>query len=896
MNFDKTLIGAFLLVIFALASSACGISISVSNNAGGFTENINAGDGDSVFGSAVIGSDSLSNSIRGSGNLKVSHWVSNTAGTTAGTGADIRKAESYTYDYYLTPGSGFFWPASRHPVVSASETLDVTNAYYINAYASSFNAQGDAVGVSTILLDPERKASLTGYSNKAIASAKLAGAFQNAKSASAPEGSIQTEADSQMNQLRILPLELRMEKADASTTIKFGSIDGYYDLASASNDELDAFQHIDDASGSQINTKSKSTFDLASLFNGLKKSTAEASTMTFGNLTGYDGITRVSKNQVEVLQSGHIEGAFTSTAVAGKACKTRSSNYGHEYDLNMQAKKDASGSSATGMLGYYVDGNDPIANKIQGAVDASESGDAVNVAPGAYYENVQIDKSLTVKGSAAGNDPSTDTIVNGQKNGSVFTIGKSDSEVKVSLQSMTIQNGSGTYMEKWLGLPPVQFGGGIWNNGTLSIVSSLISGNTANGYGSGIWSTGNLTVESSSIEGNGKPLDGGGIWSSGNLVVNNSIITGNGAYWNGGGIWSSGNMILENSYVGENTANLYGGGVANDLGQATVKDSTISANTATVGGGGIYNILGTVSLEDSNVSWNSGNVGGGILNNGEMIIDEGIVSSNYAANGGGVFNMGTMELNGALVDNNTASENGGGIHNNGMIVIMDSNISENIANYAGGGIFCSQSGTASFEGSNIISKNIAHTGGGIYNQGIAVVLGSVVSENTAGFGAGIENFGTAIVADSRVSDNTAAYRGGGISNEWYGTAYIEDSNISENTANNGGGISNSGIATIIGCNLSKNIANLGGGSGFGGGGISNDGIANITSSYISENTAYYGGGVYNNYGGSVTVADSTISKNTADFGGGDIFNNSAWGDGGGVFNQGAFNVTQHYRN
>ena len=67
-------------------------------------------------------------------------------------------------------------------------------------------------------------------------------------------------------------------------------------------------------------------------------------------------------------------------------------------------------------------------------MDASESGDTINVAGGTYYENVQIDKSLSIKGDV-GSDPSTETVVDGQMNGSVFTIGKNDPHIEVSLQN-----------------------------------------------------------------------------------------------------------------------------------------------------------------------------------------------------------------------------------------------------------------------------------------------------------------------------------------------------------------------------------------------------------------------------------------------------------------------------
>ena len=111
-KFGKTLIGALLVGILVLAPSAYGISISVYGDTGGFMENIHAGARDSVYGSAAIGPGSFSNSIRGSGSLLESHWVSNSAGSSAGVGVDIRKAESYDYGYTLTPGIGSFWKAS----------------------------------------------------------------------------------------------------------------------------------------------------------------------------------------------------------------------------------------------------------------------------------------------------------------------------------------------------------------------------------------------------------------------------------------------------------------------------------------------------------------------------------------------------------------------------------------------------------------------------------------------------------------------------------------------------------------------------------------------------------------------------------------------------------------
>ena len=548
MKLSKMLIAALLAGIIALAPSACGISISFSSDTGGFTEDIHAGDRDSVYGSAMIGSGGLSNSIRGSGNLKESHWVSNSAGASAGVGVDIRRAESYNYGYTLTPGTGSYWRASRYPVVSASETLDVVNANYINAYANSFNAKGESAGVSTVLDSPVKRASLTGYSNSATASAEMVSASQSAEGASAPNGLIQTRAASQLVKLRIFPLDLRMETADASTVIDKGSINGYSDQASASNGLLEASQHIDSASGNKISSQLQSVFRSATLFRGLKVSSSGASTMTSGALTGYDGNSKTSSSLVESQQSGHIEGAFISKAVAGSASKTRSSNYGNEYDLDMQAKKDSSGSYASGNLGYYVDSDDLESSRIQGAVDASQSGDSVNIAPGTYYENVQIDKSLEVKGAG-----SSETIVDGQQSGSVFTIGKNNQDITVTLSDMAIQGGSGTSTDLCGIESNSLVGGGIWNAGHLTVARSTISGNAAQ-FGGGIANFGTTTISESTITGN-NASNGGGIYNhNGTVDLVSGSVDHNIAEFNGGGIYSSlGSLIGNMSIVHDNT-------------------------------------------------------------------------------------------------------------------------------------------------------------------------------------------------------------------------------------------------------------------------------------------------------------------------------------------------------
>ena len=83
---------------------------------------------------------------------------------------------------------------------------------------------------------------------------------------------------------------------------------------------------------------------------------------------------------------------------------------------------------------------------------------------------------------------------------------------------------------------------------------------------------------------------------------------------------------------------------------------------------------------------------------------------------------------------------------------------------------------------------------------------------------------------------------------------ITDSNVS---GNEGRGIANGGVLTMVGSSISGNT----------GGGVSNGGTLALKDSTVSENTAGVGGGIVA-YSGEVTLTNSTVSGNTADVIGG----------------------------
>jgi hypothetical protein len=211
-------------------------------------------------------------------------------------------------------------------------------------------------------------------------------------------------------------------------------------------------------------------------------------------------------------------------------------------------------------------------------------------APATYTENLTINTSLRIVGSDA-----TTTIIDGGGVNAVITNNAADA----LLSKLTIRNGNATW------------GGGIDNNGTLTVTNTTISGNSA-GYGGGIYDSGTLTITNSTITGNSAIGEGGGIENFGTLTIQRSTITANNAP-NGSGInIVVGAVAITNSTISGNSGT-WGGGIDNDLGgTATITNSTISGNSVSSMGGGIFN-YGVLTINNVTISGNSAAAGvGGI--------------------------------------------------------------------------------------------------------------------------------------------------------------------------------------------------------------------------------------------------------------------------------------------
>ena len=173
------------------------------------------------------------------------------------------------------------------------------------------------------------------------------------------------------------------------------------------------------------------------------------------------------------------------------------------------------------------------------------------------------------------------------------------------------------------------------------------------------------------ITGGNTSSGGGGIYNDGELTVEGIKITANKAVGNGGGISNYGTLTVKSCSITENSAANNGGGI-NNYDTLTLSDSVIiTGNTASIGGG-IIN-YDTLTLSDNvNITGNSAtNDGGGIYNGNTLTLDDSVsITGNTADYGGGICNTGTVNLNDNVnITGNSATKNGGGIYSNFTITV-----------------------------------------------------------------------------------------------------------------------------------------------------------------------------------------------------------------------------------
>jgi fibronectin-binding autotransporter adhesin len=413
---------------------------------------------------------------------------------------------------------------------------------------------------------------------------------------------------------------------------------------------------------------------------------------------------------------------------------------------------------------------------IQAAVDASHDGDTIHVAAGTFAGGVTIDTSVKLIGAGAG-----ETVISG--GGPVLTIGVANAatEPVVTIDGVTVTGGV------TLGnlAPERARGGGIYipraagpsTGATVTIRNSVIRNNRvaptgsvdsgipcpgggdcpfASSGGGGISNDGTLTLvqvqvvdnEADGAAGLGSDADGGGILNRafGNLTLRSSVVSGNraqvnapnGRFADGGGINAvAGSLTIEGSMISVNTASVaaafpsevetsaLSGGLHSQSGvSASIHDTTISGNTATE-----TNTLGSATA-----------FCGGICTDGSVGLRGDTVAGNHvvattptgdaSADSGGL-GVGCCDNPPTIVTVNSTSF---------TTNTVDATAATGAASASGGGVSMANTPAVVFR-SDVISRNhiratsatgsVTVHGGGVNNGGMLVLRDTAVSWNTA---------------------------------------------------------------------------------------------------------------------------------------------------------------------
>ena len=462
-------------------------------------------------------------------------------------------------------------------------------------------------------------------------------------------------------------------------------------------------------------------------------------------------------------------------------------------------------------------------------------------------------------------------------------------------------------------------GGGVHNDGTVTLTDCTLIGNSASGHGGGLYNFGTATLINCTASGNSAD-EGGGVYNAGTATLINCTISGNSAN-KGGGIYHAGlSVTLLNTIVAGNSApantdvkgrfssqgfNLVGatsdstGWIASDL----TNRNALLAPLDYYGG-----LTLTMALLTSSPAIDAGSSVGAPATDERGVGRVGHVdigAYEVQASGPLVVNTNTdVSLSGAgKLDLRTAIDLAN-VQAGADAITFDPTVfsTPQIITLTFGLLTLKDTATTTITapGAGLLAVSGNHASGvfQINHSGSAALSGLTITAGSAATGGGLFNLGTAVVANCTISGNSSSGNGGGLSNFYIAT--LTDCTISGNSASNsGGGLFNLGAATLTDCTVSGNF------SGLDGGGVLNYGAATLADCTVSGNYASrFGGGVYNRGGANAMLTDCTVSGNSASTNGGGVFNsgtatltnctvtaNSAGGYGGGVFNQGGATAT-----
>jgi parallel beta-helix repeat protein len=397
---------------------------------------------------------------------------------------------------------------------------------------------------------------------------------------------------------------------------------------------------------------------------------------------------------------------------------------------------------------------------IQGAINASASGDQIVVRRGTYVENIDfLGKAITVK-SESGTGATTidgnfsDTVV-------MFRSGEGADSV---LEGFTITNGQAS--------PSTFFGGGIYcDNASPTIVGNMIQNNTGRSAGGGIYCA------------------------------------------------QSSPLILDNT-ISQNTGKNFGGGICiSYYSSPRITGNIISGNSASTGCGICCHYDSSPTIEKNTITRNGSGKGGGIYSeDGSVSIRFNRICNNES---GGIYctnaNVTIIEN---VVDSNESDWNGAGIHIFDCVALVEKNtVTNNVTHVTyGGGIHCGYKTTGDIR-NNVISGNTAIRGGGIEcARCSASITDNVIARNHAtqhGAGVLFRDASSPVFSRNTIKGNIADFDGGGAYSYQDALPVLSSNSFLQNSAlkRNGGGLHvEESTVTLVSSTFAGNEAGQHGGA------------------------------------------------------------------------------------
>lgn len=496
---------------------------------------------------------------------------------------------------------------------------------------------------------------------------------------------------------------------------------------------------------------------------------------------------------------------------------------------------------------------------VQAAINASTSGDTINVRAGTFTGPIDTrGKSLTIRGAGV----ASTTLQASTAGSTLITISRGE---RVTISDLKL-TGAGQGIEV--------------RGSTLSASDLLITGMSGGGAGAGIElsAAANATLTRVELRSNAA----GTGWDGGAIFVEDSTLDVVDGVWSqnrgdsGGALYAArATLRLDGLRVEENTAVDQGGGLFVSAGTVlTATDTTLDTNQAAGRGGGI-------AATDSDIEWTggawtantSGAAGGGGSLSGQATAGSRLwldIADNSAdGDGGGLYATDLLlELSDSELADNTSGARGGGLWTlDADLTLTRTALRRNTAVDDGGGAQLRRTagGPAALAIDLILDGNSASAGGGVDTEVPLTIRGlsGGANEALAGDGGALRSASTLVLTRAALASDIATGTGGAIALR-NGSLSVSDSSISDAAAGDGGCIAAFGSGTQR--HSLTNIALAGCTATGSGGALRVDAAATLTAaglSLLGSDAGFEGGGAALSDIGSLDWQGGEIRANVA---------------------------------